>query len=167
MTPGNDFNMYTEEIELIQSQNRVECDLYSIIACIIRERKQSNKISLRDVSARRKTEFSSQFIGSSGFPDFVIRKRIKSNDADTLGAIEAKYIEEDLEQHLIQVEGHLKTYKKVIYTNGLKWRLYEESVENPVWDVELGKIKDGIINWNSEENWKELLSNLDDIKWIN
>lgn len=45
MSLTNDFNIYTDEIELIHAQNRVECDLYSIIACIIRTGKQSNKIS--------------------------------------------------------------------------------------------------------------------------
>lgn len=166
MSLANDFNMYTDEIELIQTQNRVECDLYSIIACIIRERKQSNKISLRDVSARRKSPFSTLFIGNSGFPDFVIRERVKSNNVATLGAIEAKYVDQDLDKYLEQVKGHLISYKRVIYTNGLKWRYYECSLDNILWEVELGKISDGKINWYNDDNWKGLLEKLDNIKWI-
>lgn len=166
MSLANDFNMYTDEIELIQTQNRVECDLYSIIACIIREREHSNKISLRDVSARRKTDFSSPYIGISGFPDFVIRERVKSNDVATLGAIEVKYVDQDLDKHLEQVNGHLISYKRVIYTNGLKWRYYEGSLDSRLWEVELGKISDGKIDWYNDDNWKELLGKLDNIKWI-
>lgn len=73
----NYFDTYKEEIELIDAQNRVELDLYSIIAYIIRTAKSSKRISLRDVSGRRETDFSKAFIGLSGFPDFVIRTREK------------------------------------------------------------------------------------------
>ncbi|MGJ7913378.1 hypothetical protein [Neobacillus sp. LXY-1] len=167
MSLANDFDMYTDEIELIQTQNRVECDLYSIIACIIRERKQSNKISLRDVSARRKSEFSTSFIGNSGFPDFVIRERIKSNNAATLGAIEVKRVGQDLDKHLEQVKGHLISYKRVIYTNGLEWRYYKGSIDSRRWKVELGKkSSDGKITWDNDNNWKKLLEELDKIEWI-
>ncbi|MFF2754041.1 hypothetical protein ACFVR1_09905 [Psychrobacillus sp. NPDC058041] len=164
MSLANDFNMYKDEIELIRAQNLVECDLYSIIACIIRERKQGNEISLRDVSARRKTDFSKLFRGDSGFPDFVIRTRDKSNDADILGAVEVKYVDEDLEKHLEQLEGHLGFYKRVIYTNGLKWRYYFKE-NNFLWETELGEIYNGKIIWNKDDKWTELLGKLDGVKW--
>jgi len=32
---ANDFALYKDEIELIQAQNSIECDLYSVIAYII------------------------------------------------------------------------------------------------------------------------------------
>lgn len=168
MSLANDFNMYKDEIELIRAQNLVECDLYSIIACIIRERKQGNEISLRDVSVRRQTDFSKPFRGKSGFPDFVIRTRDKSNDADILGAVEVKYVDEDLENHLEQLIDHLNFYKRVIYTNGLKWRYYvkDEFQENNVlWETELGEIHNGKIFWNNDDKWAELLKKLDSIKW--
>ena len=168
MSLANDFNLYKDEIELILAQNIVECDLYSIIACIIRERKQGNEISLRDVSVRRKKDFSKPFRGNSGFPDFVIRTRDKSNDAGILGAIEAKKVDEDLENHLEQLKGHLDFYKRVIYTNGLKWRYYnidEFQENNFLWETALGEINNGKIIWNKDDKWTELLDKLDVIKW--
>lgn len=173
MSLANDFKIYKEEIELIRAQNRVECDLYSIIACIIRERKNGSEISLRDVSVRRTTDFSKPFKGKLGFPDFVIRTRDKSDDAGILGAIEVKYIDEDLEleKHLEQLSGHRETYKRVIYTNGLKWQFYvpEEFKENNnypwEWETDLGEIKNGEIIWKQDYKWEELLENISDIRW--
>lgn len=169
----NNFDTYIEEIELIRAQNRVECDLYSIIAGIIRESKQGGEFSLRDVSARRKTEFSEIFMGDSGFPDFVLRTRDKSNDAAILGAIEVKYIDEDLdlEKHLEQLSGHIFSYKKVIYTNGLEWRFYDNRFKcgkEDIWRVNLGEInkKENKIKWDeSGIQWKKLLLELDHINW--
>lgn len=166
MSLANDFAMYTDEIDLIRAQNRVECDLYSIIACIIRERKHSKVISLRDVSARRGTEFSNVFKGESGFLDFVIRERVASNKASILGAIEVKYIDENLEKHIDQLKGHLNSYKKVIFTNGINWKYYEYSIElKPIWEVNLGTISNGKITWYKDNNWKTLLKKLDEIEW--
>ncbi|URN93112.1 MAG: hypothetical protein NAG76_14835 [Candidatus Pristimantibacillus lignocellulolyticus] len=170
MSLANDFMMYRDEIELIRAQNLVECDLYSIIACIIRERKQGNEISLRDVSVRRETDFSKRFRGNSGFPDFVIRTRDKTNNANILGAVEVKYVDEDLdlENHLEQLIGHLDFYKRVIYTNGLKWRYYvidEIQENNVIWEIELGEIQNGKVLWYKEDKWTELLRKLDSIKW--
>lgn len=170
MSLANNFERYKDEIELIRAQNRVECDLYSIIACIIRERKQGNKISLRDVSVRRETDFSRLFMGKSGFPDFVIRTRDKSNEASILGAVEIKYVDEnlDLENHLEQLSNHLDFYKRVIYTNGLKWRYYERdksSENNLLWETNLGEICNEEIEWNEDNKWTELLGKLDDHKW--
>lgn len=45
----NSFDKFKREIELIIKQNPLECELYSIIASIIRERDSSKNISLRDI----------------------------------------------------------------------------------------------------------------------
>lgn len=59
MSIFRNFNDYKEEIELMHVQNSaVECELYSIIAILIRESEQGRNISLRDVSVRRTTEDS-------------------------------------------------------------------------------------------------------------
>ena len=56
MNYGRLYSDYKDEIELAWIQNSaVECELYSIIANIIRESENGRKISLRDVSARRTT----------------------------------------------------------------------------------------------------------------
>lgn len=77
MMVDNYFDRYKEELELIDTQNRVELDLYSIIANIIRSAKSAKNISLRDVTGRRETDFSRKYMGDSGFPDFVVRSREK------------------------------------------------------------------------------------------
>lgn len=50
------FNDYIREIELIEKQNCVEHDLYSIIANVIRGRKNIKNLSLRVVSNRNRTK---------------------------------------------------------------------------------------------------------------
>lgn len=50
-----EFKDYIREIELIQKQNYVEQDLYSVIATVMRERENIKKLSLRDISNRRRT----------------------------------------------------------------------------------------------------------------
>jgi len=164
---ANDFYEYQDEIELIEAQNRVECDLYSIIAQIIRENVQVGYISLRDVSERRETEFSKHFKGDSGFPDFVIRTREKSNDAQNLGAVEAKYVRQDLdsEEHLEQLGGHIRFYKRVIYTNGLKWRFYNKNNLDKNWEISLGRINNNVFEWEEKVQWEKLLAALNKIVW--
>lgn len=168
---ANSFTVYKDEIELIQAQNRVECDLYSVIACIIRESNQGGSISLRDVSVRRTTDFSRPFKGGAGFPDFVIRTREKNENAAILGAVEIKYIglDLDLEDYIGQLNGHIAFYKQVIYTNGIEWRFYnldEFEKEKCIWKVSLGKFDKEAIIWNNEEKWRDLLNKLDNITWI-
>lgn len=52
------YETFKEEIELAMIQNCiVECELYSLLAEIIRGTKSGEKISLRDVSVRRKTNY--------------------------------------------------------------------------------------------------------------
>lgn len=167
MSLANNFCEYKDEIELVQAQNRVECDLYSIIAHIIRESTQGGSISLRDVSERRETDFSRPFRGGLGFPDFVIRAREKSNDAQILGAVEAKYITEDLdlEKYLEQLEAHIKFYKLVIYTNGLLWRFYDGNNSEKKWEISLGEIINNHFKWASEKQWRNLLTKLNNIMW--
>ncbi|EGD46175.1 hypothetical protein Cpap_0469 [Ruminiclostridium papyrosolvens DSM 2782] len=165
---ANNFTVYKDEIELIQAQNRVECDLYSIIANIIRISKQGGNISLRDVSVRRTTDFSRSFKGDVGFPDFVIRTREKSENAAILGAVEIKYIGLNLEDYIEQLNGHIDFYKQVIYTNGIEWRFYHlDQLGNKklIWEVSLGESNGEAIIWNDEEKWWDLLVKIDNITW--
>lgn len=165
------YSAYIDEIELIQFQNKVECDLYSILSFIIRNSKQGRAISLRDVSVRRTTDFSKSYKGEAGFPDFVVRTREKSQNAAILGAVEIKYItvDLDLEDNLEQLNGHIDFYKKVIYTNGIEWRYYNqgETKSECIWTVYLGVFDNekGII-WKDIGEWKDLLNKLDNINWI-
>ena len=47
-------------------------ELYSIVASLIRESKNKCKLSIRDVTSRRKTKISKKYYGESGFPDFIV-----------------------------------------------------------------------------------------------
>lgn len=164
---ANKYNRFKEEIELAMIQNCiVECELYSIIAEIIRETENGKEISLRDVTARKRTELSKNLEGEAGFPDFVVLERKKSRDAARYGCIEAKRPYDNMEI-TEQIEGHLNSYGKVIYTNGLVWKFYKEKKENEKVYI-LGSIKSKnkqAIIWEPVDNWYELMSFLEDWNW--
>ena len=165
MNYGRLYSDYKDEIELAWIQNSaVECELYSIIANIIRESENGRKISLRDVSARRTTENSKTLKGNSGFPDFVVLERVKKKDATTYGCIEIKRPNITLDI-TTQIKGHISSFKRVIYTNGLLWKFFNGS-ETILWECELGKIHNGFIEWKPIQNWFVLLEKLDSILWV-
>ena len=161
------YETFKEEIELAMIQNCiVECELYSLLAEIIRGTKSGKKISLRDVTARKRTELSKHLEGEAGFPDFVVLERKKSRDVAKYGCIEAKRPYDNMEI-TEQIEGHLNSYGKVIYTNGLIWKFYKVK-EKPVKEFCLGCIdpdnQDSVI-WEPVDNWYELMSFLEDWNW--
>lgn len=164
---ANKYNRFKEEIELAMIQNCiVECELYSIIAEIIRGTENGKEISLRDVTARKRTELSKNLEGEAGFPDFVVLERKKSRDAARYGCIEAKRPYDNMEI-TEQIEGHLNSYGKVIYTNGLVWKFYKEKKENEKVYI-LGSIKSKnkqAIIWEPLDNWYKLMSFLEDWNW--
>lgn len=161
------YETFKEEIELAMIQNCiVECELYSLLAEIIRGTKSGKKISLRDVTARKRTELSKNLEGEAGFPDFVVLERKKSRDAAKCGCIEAKRPYDNMEI-TEQIEGHLNSYGKVIYTNGLVWKFYKEKKENEK-VYTLGSIKPKnkqAIIWKPVDNWYKLMSFLEDWDW--
>ena len=120
------YETFKEEIELAMIQNCiVECELYSLLAEIIRGTKSGKKISLRDVSVRRKTKLSMWLHGAAGFPDFVVLERKKGRDARRYGCVEIKCPgKSNILRITKQVKGHIISYGRVIYTNGLQWKFY-------------------------------------------
>lgn len=168
MSVYNNFKDYQDEIELAIKQNGfVEVELYSIIANIIREGTNGSKISLRDVSKRTRTGISERYYGDGGFPDFVVLERSKKSDADKLGCVEIKALHRKMNYKIQQqIKGHLDTFKRVLYTNGLVWCFYEENMEAE-WSFVLGNYNNGKIIWNEDEEcWNSLLKKLDSINWI-
>ena len=183
MSLANDFEQYKRELKLIKDQNPYECELYSIIACVMRDRKSSREISIRDVSGARlsKRLCTRNFYGKSGFPDFVILslqyragKQIDENnlrDGGVLGAIEAKHINEVIDnpeqsktKNINQLKNHIKYFKKVIYTNGLVWQFYESDHNikrrKPkwTWEVSLGDNE-----WDNKQSTEQ--NNAQGIQW--
>lgn len=166
MNLGRIYSDYKDEIELAWIQNSaVECELYSIIASVIRESESGRIISLRDVSARRTTENSKELKSDAGFPDFVVLKRTKEKKALKFGCIEIKRpaVELDMTE---QIEKHIDKFGKVIYTNGLLWEFYDHE-KNSVWKCKLGEICNGSIKWQPINEWFSLLEKIDNISWEN
>ena len=112
------------------------------------------------------SKLSKNLEGEAGFPDFVVLEREKSRDAAKYGCIEAKRPYDNMEI-TEQIEGHLNSYGKVIYTNGLIWKFYKVK-EKPVKEFCLGCIdphnQESVI-WEPVDNWYELMSFLEDWDW--
>lgn len=158
---------YKDELELAFFQNSaVECELYSVVASIIRTTEGGRKISLRDVTARRTTINSKPLKGIRGFPDFVVLKREKQQPQkeDIYGCVEIKNPFIELNLNGGQIEGHINSYKKVLYTNGLKWIFIEN--RQVLWEKSLGTVINNIIQWDDAKCWFDLLNGLDSIEWI-
>lgn len=112
------------------------------------------------------SKLSKNLEGEAGFPDFVVLERKKSRDAAKYGCIEAKRPYDNMEI-TEQIEGHLSSYGKVIYTNGLVWKFYKEKKENEKVYI-VGSIKSKnkqAIIWEPVNNWYELMSFLEDWDW--
>ncbi len=112
------------------------------------------------------SKLSKNLEGEAGFPDFVVLERKKSRDAAKFGCIEAKRPYDNMEI-TEQIEGHLSSYGKVIYTNGLVWKFYKEKKENEkVYTLGSIKLKNKqAIIWEPVDNWYELMSFLEDWDW--
>lgn len=112
------------------------------------------------------SKLSKNLEGEACFPDFVVLERKKSRDAAKYGCIEAKRPYDNMEI-TEQIEGHLNSYGKVIYTNGLIWKFYKVK-EKPVKEFCLGCIdpdnQDSVI-WEPVDNWYKLMSFLEDWNW--
>lgn len=112
------------------------------------------------------SKLSKNLEGEAGFPDFVVLEREKSRDAAKYGCIEAKRPYDNMEI-TEQIEGHLNSYGKVIYTNGLIWKFYKEKKENEKVYI-VGSIKSKnkqAIIWEPVDNWYKLISFLEDWDW--
>lgn len=177
-----EFKDYIREIELIQKQNYVEQDLYSVIASVMRERENIKKLSLRDISNRRRTGTNNEkekiFYGIDGFPDFVVLSEdFVANDPckeKVFGAIEIKYADcylKDIKDNM-QLKGHILWFNKVLYTNGLEWKYYEYFPADNNLNI-IKKLQNNMYNWRKNSNYKfseyekKLLKSLDHIepKW--
>ncbi|GAA4060940.1 hypothetical protein [Amphibacillus indicireducens] len=173
-----DLHKYKREIELMKKQNMTEYDLYSIIASIIREGKNIESLSLRDVNRRRNSEKGKVFYGLSGVPDLVVldfefnNNDNKNNRIDNIdqiyGCIEIKGIDltllsaEDIIKKIEankqigkdeqQILGEILWYRKVLYTNGLIWRYINCEFNKNYWDVIKNLVRTNI-NKPNPTNW--------------
>ncbi len=74
--------------------------------------------------------------------------------------------------HVNQIEKHIQSFKKVIYTNGLEWRWFEgKNVEK--WKITLGhrevvregRRKKSLIVWEDLSSWEMLITRIKSINW--
>ncbi len=165
MTIFRNFENYKKEIKLASIQNAcVEMELYSIVASLIRESKNKCKLSIRDVTSRRKTKISEKYYGESGFPDFIVLDQ-KFEKPEILGCIEIKRPSIAIDENDTQIKGHLKSFKRVIYTNGIVW-LFRGFNDDTSRDIILGtKTKNKEIEWKEQKSWDDLLRKIDTLKW--
>ena len=188
-----EYDDYKSEIELIMRQNPLECELYSLIATILRNTMKGKDFSLRDVSGLKNksdsinpksrmykgTNIEGDFYGASDF--LVIDKKYRyssGNQNNIYGCIEIKALYLDVEKarkySMSQFEGELNSFNKLIYTNGLKWEFYNTEYEGSIMSFELGKYvlnnaevisdKDCII-WKEESAWNVLIEYIKNIRW--
>lgn len=153
-----DYVKYKEEIELSVAQNgMVELELYSIVAQVIRD--YNLKISLRDVSTRRRSDISKKFYRKAGFPDFVILER-STEKHEAMGAIEIKKITDNM-KFTKQIKNHISSFGNLIYTNGLKWFFCYNDIDIDNKELTLGEYnKKGNFEWYKEELFDIELKNL-------
>lgn len=170
-----EFELYKRELDLILVQNPVECELYSVIAALLRRRENMKVYSLRDVSARRKSAIGNKFLTTAGFPDFVV---MTIEEHKMIGVVEIKRLvvnldneEEQAEKHRYRENGTERNPLVVLYTNGLEWRLYAGTGEfGEIKDkrVSLGKVNGNKIDWEEDcenKGWKCLIELLEEIDW--
>lgn len=185
------FYKYMREINLMKKQNMTEYDMYSIIAMLIRKGKNVEYLSIRDVNRRHKSKRGQVFYGLSGIPDFAIldsefdnsdNKDMKVDNIDKIyGCIEIKeadYILLSLKDIIEkfkskdgieigveegQILGEVLWYRKVLYTNGIRWMYYEwENIDKNDWDCVRRLVETRI---NMEEEYR-IKKNIDSRKSV-
>lgn len=196
MSLANNYDEFKREIGFIIKQNPSENELYSIVPAIIRERENAKTFFVRDVSNLNQTpnrqnqkdrmyKISEDKYGAIDFlvmkPDYEYSKR---NVTSILGAIEIKALFSKLDSERnkkVQFVKGLKTFGKLLYTNGIEWRFYKYDKDSNsitlVWKEVLGEYcwdgnkniisdKDRII-WSDISHWYSLLEKLSRTEWGN
>lgn len=211
---------YLDEIELIREQNNVEFEIYPLAAELISSTLKN--LSKRYVFARKISNLGQIYYGISSFPDIAIVTRdFKNKDNYKLdfdnwnklkGCIEVKALdsflldlknlkerissEEQLSNNQLkevsQLIGEILWYKKVLYTNGVKWILFHfhshenykdlilklvekrinDKLDNYWWrdndirNIFEEQIKQEIITKNCIEDWDNFNIKIKKIDWI-
>lgn len=95
----------------------------------------------------------------------MVLKREKNSNACIYGCIEAKRPAVLLNKEDEQLNGHIRVFHKVLYTNGIRWMMFEDSKENVLFEITLGIMQSGKIEWNPQNCWDELLEKINTIQW--
>lgn len=158
----NEISMEPETYERILNniitKAPLECGVQTLVFMLLDEiisKKYEKKVSLL-VADLRKGE-KKIFGGNGGVVDLCVvdekftyhlAKNEKEKNGECLGCVEVKAAGIELPQNedIDQIVGHIITYKKVIYTNGIHWQYYEAT------EKELGEIKETYDKYMKYEN---------------
>lgn len=207
---------YIDEIQLIQDQNDTEFEIYPLVSEIIAPTLEG--LSKRYVFARRISPLGQIYYGISSFPDIAIldydfknkeHKEISFENWKKLkGCVEVKAYneplydledlkniikesEESLRKEVAQLTGEILWYKKVLYTNGVQWKLFsfdsyleykkeiigivQEKINSgtqsdwwkntKILDIINNKISEKIITDDCTRNWHEFEESIKNIDW--
>lgn len=208
---------YMDEIQLIQDQNDTEFEIYPLVSEIISP--TLKELSKRYVFARRRSPLGHIYYGISSFPDIAILDRnfrnkeckvVEEENWNKLkGCVEVKaynkplYNLKELKDYIYsskcekqlnevaQLIGEIIWYKKVLYTNGVQWKLFTFKSYSNYKDIIIESVNKRINNslqkdwWNKpaisniinkeilEEtiiddcinNWVEFIRNIEKINW--
>lgn len=136
---------YIREIELIETQNNTEYEIYPLAVEIIQP--TTKALSKRYIFARQRSRKGNIYFGLSSFPDVaIIDKQLENIPKDIIqvedwlklkGCLEIKALgnrllsgneiqaclsKEVLSRDEGQLIGEILWYKNVLYTNGIEWR---------------------------------------------
>jgi len=172
-----DYWEYAEELQLIETQNNVEQDLYNVIIRLLKQIEGLNKYSIRDISGRRRTVSGSEkpYWGIKGFPDIAILDKSDGNNIfvpattkDIHAVVEVKALGKSLDtiDCIRQLTGHLLSFGRVIHTNGYVWRFYDLDLSHYKLEKKYNEDYTYDIRGNSKESdakWKMVNTFLDQL----
>ena len=130
---------YENKLNAVISMAPLECGVQSLIYKLLDETIHSEDVKLLDVS-----NFGIKSIFGSlerGTPDLCVVqsdfKYVEAEDDENwnkekgkrLCCIEIKATSEKLPTKITQIAAHIQEYKKVLYTNGLVWIYFDNSIE--------------------------------------
>lgn len=174
---------YIREIELIETQNNTEYEIYPLAVEIIQP--TTKALSKRYIFARQRSRKGNIYFGLSSFPDVaIIDKQLENIPKDIIqvedwlklkGCLEIKALgnrllsgneiqaclsKEVLSRDEGQLIGEILWYKNVLYTNGIEWRYLhvKEYTEELIKEI-LNAVNERIAFEKKEANKKQLDKN--------
>ena len=151
------FSEYELELQLAYKQhpkNSREEEVYSLILTLLRdvysEKIYNEKVfSIRDIHQSPNPRIDTLY-GEAGYPDFAFYSQNLEDDTNPnekekiLGVVEAKAIGETYKNDVVHILGEIKSFKKVLYTNGILWKFYDDEKkkvtsldEGYIWKINL------------------------------
>lgn len=185
-----DYVKYKNKLFNIVMKSVFEDGIYTIIENVLEIIQDMDKMAIININRASSKANETRFIGNGGVPDLLVvsddfeycTNKFKFEKQGIIyGCVEAKAPSVDIDSDTNQIKGHIETYKKVIYTNGLTWKFYDYQKSNfkeyrNIYLAYKGDIviksfdkRTGVFNkdWIKKEKFGELLYELAKINWEN